>query len=87
MSGQGIHKSALADEQRQSAWSQVSGRDSFTAADVYVGSQIGWGMMYGSIERRPAFESYWQRIGHRPAALRAQEIDDALLRAASDATA
>ena len=61
--------------------------DSFTAADVYVGSQIGWGMMYGSIERRPAFESYWQRIGHRPAALRAQEIDDALLRAASDATA
>lgn len=34
MSGQGIHKSALADEQRQSAWSQVSGRDSFTAAEL-----------------------------------------------------
>jgi glutathione S-transferase len=64
--------------------SAVSGRDylvgdSFTAADVYVGSQIGWGLMFGSIERRPAFEDYWQRIGARPAARRAQEIDDALI--------
>ncbi|HEX2510337.1 MAG TPA: glutathione S-transferase family protein [Microvirga sp.] len=53
--------------------------DRFSAADVYVGSQIGWGMAFGSIERRPAFERYWERIGHRPAAQRAQEIDDALL--------
>jgi glutathione S-transferase len=53
--------------------------DRFTAADVYVGSQIGWGMMFGSIEKRPAFERYWQRIGTRPAALRAREIDDALM--------
>ena len=53
--------------------------DRFSAADVYVGSQIGWGMAFGSIERRPAFERYWERIGHRPAARRAQEIDDALL--------
>ena len=54
--------------------------NSFTAADVYVGSQIGWGMMFGMIEKRPAFESYWERIGNRPAALRARGIDDALLR-------
>jgi glutathione S-transferase len=53
--------------------------DRFSAADVYVGSQIGWGMAFGSIERRPAFERYWERIGHRPAARRAQEIDDALM--------
>jgi glutathione S-transferase len=52
--------------------------DRFTAADVYLGSQIGWGMAFGSIEKRPAFERYWQRIGARPAALRAREIDDAL---------
>ncbi|HEX2554468.1 MAG TPA: glutathione S-transferase family protein [Microvirga sp.] len=51
----------------------------FTAADVYVGSQIGWGMMFGTIEKRPAFERYWARIGSRPAAVRAREIDDALL--------
>jgi glutathione S-transferase len=52
--------------------------DRFTAADVYVGSQIGWGMMFGTLEKRPAFERYWQRISSRPAAIRAREIDDAL---------
>ncbi|MBA1157463.1 glutathione S-transferase family protein [Microvirga mediterraneensis] len=52
--------------------------DRFTAADVYVGSQIGWGMMFGTLEKRPAFEAYWQRISSRPAAVRAREIDDAL---------
>jgi glutathione S-transferase len=53
--------------------------DRFSAADVYVGSQIGWGMQFGSIERRPAFEAYFERIGARPAAVRAREIDDALI--------
>ncbi|MFL6845636.1 MAG: glutathione S-transferase family protein [Allosphingosinicella sp.] len=53
--------------------------DQFTAADVYVGSQIGWGMMFGSIDKRPAFEDYFGRIGSRPAAIRAREIDDALM--------
>ena len=52
--------------------------DSFTAADVYLGSGIGFGMQFGAIEKRPAFEQYWQRISARPAALRAKEIDDAL---------
>ena len=51
----------------------------FTAADVYVGSQIGWGMMFGIIERRPAFEAYVGRLQSRPAAVRAREIDDALM--------
>ena len=53
--------------------------DRFTAADVYVGSQIGWGMQFGSMEKRPAFERYWARISGRPAAVRAREIDDALM--------
>ena len=33
--------------------------DSFTAADVYVGSHIGFGMQFGTIDKRPAFERYW----------------------------
>jgi glutathione S-transferase len=53
--------------------------DRFTAADVYVGAHIGWGMSFGTIEKRPAFERYSQRISARPAAVRAREIDDALL--------
>ena len=60
--------------------------DTFSAADVYVGAQIVWGMMFGSIEKRPAFEAYWAGISSRPAAKRAAEIDDALL-AASKAAA
>jgi glutathione S-transferase len=51
--------------------------DSFTAADVYVGSAIGYGLMFGTIEKRPAFEKYWQRISSRPAMARAKELDDA----------
>jgi glutathione S-transferase len=62
----------------------VSGRDylvgdRFTAADAYVGSHIGWGMSFGTIEKRPAFERYFERLSTRPAAVRAREIDDALL--------
>jgi glutathione S-transferase len=53
--------------------------DSFTAADVYLGSQIGWGLMFGTIQKRPAFEQYWAQISARPAAVRAKEIDDALM--------
>ena len=52
--------------------------DSFTAADVYIGSGIGFGMQFGMIEKRPAFEQYCQRLSARPAALRVKEIDDAL---------
>ena len=47
----------------------------FTAADLYVGSQIGFGLQFGTIEKRPAFEAYWSRIKDRPAAIRAREID------------
>ena len=65
----------------------VSGRDfivgdTFTAADVYVGAQIGWGMQFGAIDKRPAFERYSERMQNRPASIRAREIDDKLLAAA-----
>jgi glutathione S-transferase len=53
--------------------------DQFTAADVYVGSQIAFGMQFGSIEKRPSFEAYVGRLMSRPAAVRAREIDDALI--------
>ena len=53
--------------------------DRFSAADVYVGAQVGFGLMFKSIEPRPAFERYWQRLSVRPAAVRARETDDALI--------
>jgi glutathione S-transferase len=48
----------------------------FTAADLYVGAQIGFGMMFGTLERRSAFERYWQRLSTRPAYTRATKLDD-----------
>jgi glutathione S-transferase len=51
----------------------------FTAADLYVASHLGFGMMFGTIEKRPAFERYWQRLSARPACKRAKELDDALV--------
>lgn len=51
----------------------------FTAADVYVGSHVGWGLRFGSIEDRPAFRAYWERLAERPAAVRARELDDAAM--------
>jgi glutathione S-transferase len=46
--------------------------DRFSAADVYVGSQIGWGMHFGSVERRPEFETYWAGLRDRPAQRRVE---------------
>jgi glutathione S-transferase len=66
--------------------SQYLAGDRFTAADVYTGSNIGWGMQFGLLERRPAFERYWERISARPAAVRAREIDDALMPAPAPAS-
>lgn len=51
--------------------------EQFTAADVYVGSQVGWGLMFGTIDKRPAFVDYVARLRARPAAKRAMELDDA----------
>ena len=59
----------------------------FSAADVYVGSQIGFGLMFGTIDKRPAFERYWSRLSTRPAAQRARKIDDELIERRKNATA
>lgn len=53
--------------------------DMFSAADIYAGSYLGFAMQTGGIEKRPAFEAYWSRISARPAAVRAKQIDDALI--------
>ncbi|MGA9334900.1 MAG: glutathione S-transferase family protein [Rudaea sp.] len=51
----------------------------FTAADLYVGSHLGFGMQFGMIDKRAAFEAYVARLSARPAAVRARQIDDALI--------
>ncbi len=53
--------------------------DSFTAADVYVGSHLMWGLGFGTLPKRPEFERYIAGLADRPAYKRASEIDDALI--------
>ena len=51
----------------------------FSAADVYLGSQVLWGLQFGSIDKRPAFETYAALLSGRPAYQRAKAIDEALI--------
>ncbi|KCZ56692.1 glutathione S-transferase family protein [Hyphomonas chukchiensis] len=57
--------------------------DRFTAADVYVGSQIGWGLQFGSIPPSPELTAYSERVYSREAFKRASALDDAAIAAAS----
>lgn len=61
-----------------SASEYIAGAD-FSAADVYVGSHLGFAFQFGSLEKRPAFVDYWARLENRPARLRAVAIDNALM--------
>jgi glutathione S-transferase len=57
--------------------------EQFTAADVYVGSSLGWGLMFGTIEPRPVFVDYVARLKARPASQRADAINEARIKAQS----
>ena len=48
----------------------------FTAADVYVGANIAWYSLFGIIDKRPAFDAYVARTQARPAAQRANRINE-----------
>lgn len=51
----------------------------FTAADVYVGAQVDWGLTFGTIPSRPAFEDYAGRLRARPAYKRQKKLDETLI--------
>lgn len=57
--------------------------NNFSAADVYVGSQIGFGLMFGTVPQRPTFEAYFRALSARPAYHRAAALDDAEIAAQS----
>jgi len=52
--------------------------EQFTAADVIIGANIRWGMMFKTIPERPEFAAYAGRIAARPAARRAEAKDKEL---------
>ena len=63
-------------EQAVSATPYLAG-DEFSMADLYLAAHLGFGMRFGNIEPRPAFQAYATRMMSRPAAVRADALDDA----------
>lgn len=60
--------------------------DKFTAADVLVSSYLWWSIMQKNIPSNKIFEDYIQRTESRPAAKRANDLDDDLAEAMKAAT-
>jgi glutathione S-transferase len=46
--------------------------EQFTAADVMIGSTLGWAQMLGLLEGRKTLQEYVQRLSERPALQKAQ---------------
>ena len=79
MAGYGSFDEAIATlEQAVSGDAWICG-DRFTAADVYVGAQVDWGLTFKTIPSRPAFEAYAARLRDRPAYKRQKDLDNALI--------
>jgi glutathione S-transferase len=53
--------------------------DRFTAADVYVGSQIMFPMQFGMLPERDSFVRYRERLQSRDAYQRANRIDEQII--------
>jgi glutathione S-transferase len=53
--------------------------DAFSAADVYVGSQLDWGLNFGTLPKSANLEAYVAPLRERPAYQRAKAIDNALI--------
>ncbi len=58
----------------------------FTMADVYLGSQLDWGLTFGTVPPRVAFVAYVERCRARPACVAAKTIDNALIAGARKGT-
>ncbi len=64
-------------EQTLAAAPYVAGPD-FTAADVCLGAQVVFGVLFNTLAPRPAFQAYVDRLMAREAYQRAMAMDDAL---------
>mgnify|MGYP002779835873 CR=1 FL=1 len=79
MTGFGSYERAMAGLETLLTGRDYVCGDRFTMADVYVGAQVGWGLAFGSMPKRAAFEAYWRRLEPRAAYQAAKAIDDKLI--------
>lgn len=86
MAGYGCFEQAVDVLEQAVTGKRYIAGDRFSAADVYVGSQIDWGLLFGTLPKRDAFEAYIGPLRERPAYKRAKEIDGALIAAMQQAS-
>lgn len=79
MAGYGNYDKAVAALEGALADCDYICGDRFTAADVYVGSQVDWGLQFGTLPGLPTFEAYAERLRDREPYKRAKAIDTALM--------
>ena len=72
MAGYGSLSDVLSVLERELSDRDYIAGDRFTAADLYLSAHMGWGLQFGTIDKRPAFERYHKRCSARPARPRAQ---------------
>ena len=82
MAGFGTYDLAVSTIENWLKTSDFIAGSRFTMADTYVGSQISWGVQFGTLPKLPALEAYAERVTNRPAYAAAKAIDDALIAAA-----
>lgn len=79
MAGYGDYDDAVAALESAVAGKSFVAGDRFSAADVYVGSTIDWGLMFKTLPDRPAFQAYIAPMRERAAYKKAKAIDAALM--------
>lgn len=80
MAGYGSFEAVIETLAKAVSATEYLAGDKFSAADLYIASQISFGLRFGSMTPRPEFSAYWDRVKTRPAAIRAAEMDDALVK-------
>jgi glutathione S-transferase len=81
MAGYGSFADVMDTLEKAVSTSPYIAGDRFTAADVYVGSHIAWGLGFGTIEKRQPFADYAARVTNREGYRRATMLDDDAMKA------
>ena len=77
--GYGSYETTMATIEQALATGPYLLGEQFSAADIQVGSALGWGLMMKAVEPRPAFLAYLERGRARPAFARFNAQSAALL--------
>ena len=77
MAGYGSFERAIDTLEQAVTGKRFIANAKFSAADVVIGSQIGFMLMFGLLEPRPAFTAYVASVTDREAYRRGKRMDDA----------